>query len=60
LKAAKAHGVQFGRKPSLTPAQAKHARKLIEGGGNPRTVARSFGVDRSTMSRNLRKLAHTA
>jgi hypothetical protein len=29
---AKARGVQLGRKPSITPAQAKHARKLIDGG----------------------------
>jgi len=46
LKAAKARGVQLGRKPSLTPAQVKHARKLIKpapakagGGENPRAVA---------------------
>ena len=57
LKAAKARGVQLGRKPSMTPAQAKHARKLIDGGENPRTVARTLGVDRATMYRHLAKLA---
>jgi DNA invertase Pin-like site-specific DNA recombinase len=40
----------------MTTAQAKHARKLIEGGENPRTVARTLGVDRATMYRRLRKL----
>jgi DNA invertase Pin-like site-specific DNA recombinase len=57
LKAAKARGVQLGRKPSLTPAQVKHARKLIDGGENPRAVARTLGVDRSTLYRNFVKLA---
>ena len=53
LKAAKARGVQLGRKPSLTPAQVKHARKLIDGAENLRAV----GVDRSTLYRNFAKLA---
>ena len=64
LKAAKARGVQLGRKPSLMPAQVKHARKLIRpasakagGGENPRAVARMLGVNRSTLYRNFVKLA---
>ena len=57
LKAAKARGVQLGRKPSLTPAQIKHARKLIDGGENPRAVARTLGVNRSTLYRNFAKVA---
>jgi DNA invertase Pin-like site-specific DNA recombinase len=40
-----------------TKAQAKHARNLIDGGENPRTVARTLGVDRATMYRHLAKLA---
>ncbi len=56
LKAAKARGVQLGRKPSLTTAQTKHARKLIDAGENPRAVARSLGVDRSTLYRHLARL----
>jgi DNA invertase Pin-like site-specific DNA recombinase len=56
LKAAKARGVQLGRKPSLTPAQIKHARKLIDGGEDPRSVARTLGVNRSTLYRNFTKL----
>ena len=35
---------------------AKHARKLIDGGENPRTVARTLGVDRATMYRHLARL----
>jgi DNA invertase Pin-like site-specific DNA recombinase len=46
LKAAKARGVQLGRRRSMTPAQAKHARKLIDGGENPRTVARTLTCSR--------------
>ena len=56
--------MQLGRKPSLTPAQIKHARKLIKpapakagGGENPRAVARTLGVDRSTLYRNFARLA---
>jgi len=49
--------VQLGRKPSLTPAQVKHARKLIDGGENPRAVARTLGVNRSTLYRNFGKLS---
>jgi len=30
---------------------------LIDGGENPRTVARTLGVDRATMYRHLAKLA---
>jgi DNA-binding MarR family transcriptional regulator len=48
--------VQFGRKPSMTAAQAKHARKLIGGGENPGTLARTLGVDRATMYRHLTRL----
>ena len=53
LKAAKARGVRLGRKPSITEAQAKHARSLIDSGENPRSVARSFGIGRTTLYRHL-------
>jgi DNA invertase Pin-like site-specific DNA recombinase len=56
LKAAKARGVQLGRKPSLTVAQAKQARRLLNRGKEPRSVARDLGVDRATMYRHLAKL----
>ena len=53
LQAAKRRGQKLGRKPKLTPAQVVHAQQLIAGGESPRTVARSFGVARSTLYRHL-------
>jgi DNA invertase Pin-like site-specific DNA recombinase len=38
---AKAKGVKFGRKPTLTPHQQKEARKRLEAGETQRSVARS-------------------
>jgi hypothetical protein len=43
--------------PSLIPAQVKHARRLIDGGENPRAFSRTLGVDCSTLYRNFAKLA---
>lgn len=54
LKAARSRGVRVGRPPALTPAQVKHARKLIEAGERPSAVASSMGVDRSTLYRAIR------
>ena len=48
---AKANGVKFGRKPILTPHQQKEARKRIEAGETQRSVARSYNVSQSTISR---------
>lgn len=56
LAAAKAKGTRLGRKPKLTPQQARHARKLMEGGESASVVAGSLGVDRSTLYRTLGKL----
>jgi len=53
VKAAKARGVKFGRKPKLTPKQIHHARKLIEKGENRQQVADLFNVNRSTLYRAL-------
>jgi DNA invertase Pin-like site-specific DNA recombinase len=38
---AKANGVKFGRKPSLTPHQQREARKRLDEGETQRSVARS-------------------
>jgi DNA invertase Pin-like site-specific DNA recombinase len=58
LQAAKRRGVKLGRKPKLTAAQVAHARQLLEGGeNNGRTVARSFGVARSTLYAALKAAA---
>jgi DNA invertase Pin-like site-specific DNA recombinase len=48
---AKAKGVKFGRKPSLTPHQQREARKRIEAGETQRSVARSYNVSQATISR---------
>jgi DNA invertase Pin-like site-specific DNA recombinase len=57
LQAAKRRGVKLGRKPKLTEAQVAHARQLMDGGENGRTVARSFGVARSTLYEALKVAA---
>ena len=48
---AKAAGVKFGRKPSLTPHQQREALKRVEGGETQRSVARSYNVSQATISR---------
>ena len=57
VKQAQKRGVRFGRKPKLTAAQLGHARRLIDGGERPSTVARSFSVGRSTLYRALQRAA---
>jgi DNA invertase Pin-like site-specific DNA recombinase len=41
---AKAAGVKFGRKPTLTPHKQREARQRIEAGETQRSIARSFNV----------------
>ena len=48
---AKAKGVKFGRKPNLTPHQQKEARERLDAGETQRSVARSYNVSQSTISR---------
>jgi hypothetical protein len=48
---ANATDVKFGRKPTLTPHQQKEARKRLEAGETQRSVARSYNVSQSTISR---------
>ena len=48
---AKAKGVKFGRKPTLTQHQQNEARKRIEMGETQRSVARSYNVSQETISR---------
>src|SRR3984893_10217608 len=48
---AKEKGVKFGRKPILTPHQQKEARKRLDAGETQRSVARSYNVSQSTISR---------
>jgi DNA invertase Pin-like site-specific DNA recombinase len=57
---AKAKGVQFGRKPILTPHQQKEARARVDAGEPQRSVARSYNVSQATISRLplLHQVAH--
>jgi DNA invertase Pin-like site-specific DNA recombinase len=48
---AKAKGVKFGRKPIITPHQQNEARKRLEAGETQRSLARSYNVSQSTISR---------
>ncbi|MGH7189471.1 MAG: recombinase family protein [Acetobacteraceae bacterium] len=48
---AKAKGVKFGRRPTLTPHQEREARQRIAAGETQRSVARSYNVSQSTFSR---------
>jgi DNA invertase Pin-like site-specific DNA recombinase len=48
---AKAKGVKFGRKPSLTPHQQREPRERLAAGEAQRSVARSYNVSQATISR---------
>ena len=48
---AKAAGVHMGRKPKLTPYQQQEAKARLEAGETTRSVARSYNVAHSTISR---------
>jgi DNA invertase Pin-like site-specific DNA recombinase len=50
---AKAKGVKFGRKPTLTPHQQREARARVVAGETQRSVARSYNVSQATISRLL-------
>jgi DNA invertase Pin-like site-specific DNA recombinase len=53
-EAAKARGVKFGPRPTLTPAQIEHARELIDRDGRTvKEAAALLGVHRSTLYRAL-------
>jgi len=53
-EAAKARGVQFGRRPTLTLCQIEHARELLGEGRTATETANLLGVHRSTLYRALR------
>jgi ABC-type dipeptide/oligopeptide/nickel transport system ATPase component len=48
---ARAKGVRMGRKPKLTPHQMKEARQRLAEGEPTRSLAKSYGVSISTISR---------
>ncbi|MBV2143737.1 recombinase family protein [Falsochrobactrum sp. TDYN1] len=53
-EAARKRGVQFGRRPALTPGQVKHARELLSNGRTANETAELLGVHRATLYRALR------
>jgi DNA invertase Pin-like site-specific DNA recombinase len=48
---AKAKGVKFARKPTLTPHQQRGARERVAAEEPQRSDARSFNVSQATISR---------
>jgi DNA invertase Pin-like site-specific DNA recombinase len=57
---ARRDGVAFGPKPKLTPSVIAKAQKMIDGGDAPASVARAFGVDRTTLWRALKTAKNAA
>lgn len=55
LQVAKARGVKLGRKPSLSPQQIAHARKMVDAGEPVPDVAQLMRVDRATLYRALQR-----
>ena len=43
--------VKFGRKPTLTPHRQREARERLAAGETQRSVARSYNVSQTTISR---------
>ena len=54
LKAARARGVTLGRRPKLSAAQVREARRLVKSGKKVEAVAKRFRVGRSTLYQRLR------
>jgi DNA invertase Pin-like site-specific DNA recombinase len=55
-KRAKAAGVKFGRRPKLTPEQAKEARRRHKAGESLRAIGEDFGVEHTTVGRAIKAL----
>jgi len=51
---ARQNGIKFGRKPKLTTYQQQEALERLAEGESQSTIARSFNVDRATISRLAR------
>jgi DNA invertase Pin-like site-specific DNA recombinase len=59
IESARKRGVHLGRPRALTAKQINHANALISVGEAPSSIAKSLGVDRSTLYRALRATRHT-
>jgi len=55
LAAAKARGVALGRPKALAPDQIAEARRSVQRGRSPQTVANTLGVSRTTLQRALKR-----
>jgi DNA invertase Pin-like site-specific DNA recombinase len=55
LAAAKRRGERLGRRPALSLAQVREAKKMLDHGESPRHVARVFEVGRSTLYPSMDK-----
>lgn len=56
LQAARRRGVRVGRPRSLTSAQIKHARKLVDAGEPAASVAQTLGINKSTLYRAINQI----
>src|SRR5262249_16344453 len=54
-KRARQNGIRFGRKPKLTAYHRQEALERLAEGESQSTIARSFNVDRATISRLARR-----
>lgn len=54
LAAARTRGVKLGRKPKLSPAKLREAKRLIRSGMKVERVAKRFRVSRSTLYSNIK------
>ena len=55
VRAARARGVRFGRRPALDDEQMARARQLVSEGATPKEVADSLGMHRNTVLKWVRK-----
>lgn len=53
LATAKRRGERLGRRPALTPAQLREAKKMVARGERPNHVAHVLRIGRSTLYRHL-------
>lgn len=60
LEAARARGVQLGRKPKMDVGQVRAARAMLDTGTLAAEVCRAFGISKPTLYRHLRAVRDDA